>query len=250
MAYLCPLRGVRHSLWSVLALGAGLACGAQAGSLEKAPPRWEAWTGGEAVRDVWSLYSGATLAPFGSVQEDGLRLRAVLGRSYGSNGTVQFGDALVGYHGQLGPLTLKLFGGLAFTEERRLHQDVLFAIGGKGLLEAWWDITDQVWTSADIGFTGPRRNPDTGVADGVDYAGRLRLGWRLDQRLSAGLETGAGGLLVPAMEPESVRAGGFVRYEWRSGVLSISGGVVGAGPGGGRDSADGPFAIVSVLTRF
>jgi hypothetical protein len=44
------------------------------------------------------------------------------------------------------------------------------------------------------------------------------------------------------------RAGGFFRYEWASGEVSVSGGVLtgGDGPAGHTH----PFGTVSVLTRF
>src|SRR5437870_2497512 len=47
------------------------------------PAHFEFWTGAQAYDHVWSLYSGSTVAPFGSVQEDGVRLRLVAG--YGAD---------------------------------------------------------------------------------------------------------------------------------------------------------------------
>jgi hypothetical protein len=90
-----------------------------------APAHFELWSGAQGYRQVWSIYSGVSTAPFGSIQEDGLRIRVIGG--YGADsysgsppaggpgqvtykGTTSFADALVGYHRQLGPLTLKLFG--------------------------------------------------------------------------------------------------------------------------------------------
>ena len=81
-------------------------------------PRFEFWAGAQAYDRVWSVYSGTTVAPFGAIQEGGLRLRLVTG--YGAdtysghgavgagsqiitfNGSASFADALVGYHKQLG----------------------------------------------------------------------------------------------------------------------------------------------------
>ena len=37
------------------------------------------WAGAEVFHQVWSLYAGGTYAPFGSVREDGFRVRAVTG---------------------------------------------------------------------------------------------------------------------------------------------------------------------------
>jgi hypothetical protein len=40
---------------------------------------FELWAGAQAFKHAWSLYSGATVAPFASIQQDGLRLRVVGG---------------------------------------------------------------------------------------------------------------------------------------------------------------------------
>ena len=73
----------RPAVRRVGAVAAALAlCGAeaQAGEPEaQAPPRVEMWSGGQAFRHVWSVYGGATVAPFGAVRDDGFRLRGVLG---------------------------------------------------------------------------------------------------------------------------------------------------------------------------
>jgi hypothetical protein len=73
----------------------------------------EFYSGAEAFRHAWSLYSGATFAPFGSILEDGLRLRAAGGygaysysgrRAVGPSaqvvdfdGEASFADLLIGY---------------------------------------------------------------------------------------------------------------------------------------------------------
>lgn len=57
---------------------------------------------------MWSIYSGAQYAPFGGVQQDGVRLRIVGGYGDHATGTVAFTDVLAGYHLQLGTLTIKL----------------------------------------------------------------------------------------------------------------------------------------------
>ena len=101
-------------------------------------PQYEFWTGAEAFEHDWSVYSGVTASPFGGTQEDGLRLRAVLGYSSytyvpGSlkfHGNVGFGDFLLGYHQQFGPVTLKLFGGLSVAG--RKSDDPFSSIDGRG----------------------------------------------------------------------------------------------------------------------
>jgi hypothetical protein len=71
----------------------------------------EAWAGAEIFGRIWSLYSGTTLAPFGPITADGVRLRAVAGYGDYRTGSVGFADLLLGYHAQLGALTIKVFGG-------------------------------------------------------------------------------------------------------------------------------------------
>ena len=82
---------------------------------------WETWTGADATRNSWSLYSGLTIAPFGDIRKSGLRLRSVAGYGryrYQGNllinrqveptvfrGTVSFAEALAGFQLNWGPLT-------------------------------------------------------------------------------------------------------------------------------------------------
>jgi len=91
--------------------------------------RFEFWAGAQASKTAWSLYTGTTVAPFGEILEDGLRLRLVGGygayryagpRAVGVSsqvvhfkGTVSFSDFLAGYQRQFGPVTVKAFAGLA-----------------------------------------------------------------------------------------------------------------------------------------
>jgi len=215
----------------------------------------EIWTGAEAYRHAWSVYGGATLALFGSIQEDGWRLRVLGGQGayrYQSQrwtgtgtvpvtlqGTVTFADLLVGYHRQLGPLTLKVFAGVSTSDHDLADPEARVrgrAWGGKGVLEAWWNITELAWLSADLSLASMHH----------DYASRLRLGWRLLPELSVGLEAGA----VGNVDCDIGRAGGFLRYEWDGGEVSLSGGWASDGMRGDRDGTQGPYAVLSVLTRF
>ena len=247
MAYsgsLLARRGIR----GVGAVAAGLAlCGAAARAEEteaQAPPRVEVWSGGEAFQHVWSVYGGATVAPFGGVRDDGFRLRGVLGYADYGKGVMAFGDLLIGYHKQLGPVTIKIFGGLTVTEHASDLSELWLPpqgteYGGKGVLEAWWNISDQAWASADLSFGSTH----------MDYGGRIRLGWRLWPELSAGLEGGSGGTAEPDLERDTARIGGFLRYEWATGEVSISGGWAAEGTWLEREGP-APFGTVSLLTRF
>jgi hypothetical protein len=255
--------GGRLSLRAVAVLVAATGLSAQARADDAAAlPRFEFWTGAQAFDHVWSLYSGASVAPFGGIQEDGLRLRAVGG--YGAysysgpraagltsqvvkfHGTSTFTDLLVGYHKQLGPVTVKAFGGLMGADHRLNPDDPETGIrgagfGGKVALETWWTISDAAWSSVDVSWGSLHHT----------YATRARLGWRVLPALSAGLEAGAAG----NVEGDVVRGGAFVRYEWSGGEVSVSGGasndkLLEAGAGAITAKSSVPFATFSWLTRF
>src|SRR5262249_47224183 len=156
-----------------------------------------------------------------------------------------FGDLLIGYHKQLGPLTIKVFGGLTVLSNVPDPGEPWPALSGteygaKGVLEGWWTISDQAWASLDLSVGSTH----------MDYGGRLRVGWRLWPELSAGFEGGSGGTAQPALEHDTSRVGGFLRYEWLSGEVSVSGGWAAEGTWREREWPGGPFGTVAVLTRF
>ncbi len=263
------MRCVRHGggvlIWRALAaLAAATGPCTPAQADDSSQPRFEVWSGGQAYDHVWSLYSGATAAPFGTIQSDGMRLRLVTGYgadSYSSpravgagpaqiiafKGTGSFADALLGYHQQLGPLTVKVFAGVAIADRQVRPDDPETVVRGTGLggkmaLETWWNLGEAAFTSVDLSWGSLYQS----------YAARARLGWRLTPALSAGLEAGAAGNI----ECDIIRAGLFVRYEWTSGEISLSGGATNdklrEGNGGllSATQAGTPFAMVSWLTRF
>ena len=243
------LRGVRAAGVAAAALALcgpgpyGAAHGEDPEAAE-APPHVEVWSGGEAFRHIWSAYGGATVAPFGAIRDDGFRLRGVLGYANYGRGNATFGDLLIGYHKQLGSVTIKIFGGLSVTDHAPDAGDPFPPLqgteyGGKGVLEVWWNITDQAWASADLSFGSTH----------MDYGGRIRLGWRLWPKLSVGLEGGSGGTAEPDLEHDTARIGGFLRYEWATGEVAISGGWAAEGTWRDRDGP-APFGTVSLLTRF
>ena len=224
-------------------------------------PRFEFWSGAQAYDHVWSIYSGTTVAPFGAIQEDGMRLRVVAGygadrysgpRAVGAESQIvafeatgSFAEVLAGYHRQFGPLTVKAFAG-AMAADRQIRPDDPetsirgTGFGGKLALETWWNLGAAAWTSVDLSWGSLHQT----------YAARARLGWRLTPALSAGLEAGAAG----NVEGGIVRAGGFVRYETASGEISASGGATtdkpleSGGPAIARAST--LYAMLSWLTRF
>ena len=266
------MRGVRGrtaiTIWRAAALliasGSMLSAGAAAADgLEDRPdtplPHFEFWSGATAFHDVWSIYSGSTVAPFGGIREDGFRLR--LAGGYGEDrysrqtpagslvfkGSGSFADLLLGYHAQLGPLTVKAFAGATMVERQTTPLDPVAEMlgagwGGKALLETWLNLGDSAWTAVDLSWAS--------VYD--SYSARVRVGWRLTSALSVGLEASA----IGNVGTDVAGAGAFVRYETASGELSLSAGVTtdklregGAGLLGVAQSGT-PIANASWLTRF
>lgn len=225
---------------------AALDC-ANAQPIEPPQPRYgwqEVWTGADATRDVWLLYSGVTLAPWSEhIYADGLRLRTSGGYGrYSYLGAVSscvapnFGcayvskrfnvehsyvDALVGYHKRFGELTAKAFIGVSSITHRFDVNDPDNDVAGddfgvKGVIELWLNLGPKAWTSLDLAYTTAH---ETGSA-------RWRAGWRMLPTVSLGPEvrydTNAHGAREGGW---TGRAGVFVRYEWFGGEISAAGGV-------------------------
>lgn len=226
-----------------MAAAGALACEGPAAWAGEPPPGeaplFETWSGAEAFDHIWSIYSGVTFSPFGSVREEGFRLRAVAGYGDYGTGTASFADLLAGYQFQWGPVTLKAFAGLTATNRQSDAPSALstgMELGGKGVAEVWWNVTDRMWTSVDLSWGAPH----------AIYNGRVRLGWRLWPELSSGLEAGSAG----SEESDIARLGGFLRYEWDGGELSLSTGLAVDGPVSHWEGPAGPFGTLSVLMRF
>jgi len=212
----------------------------------------ELWAGTDVTAHAWSVFAGSTYAPFGSIREDGWRLRVTTayGRYHyngyeriGSRltaktiqGEVSFTDVLAGYQLKLGALTLKAFAGGAFDLHRIDTLDTSYeaaggARGARAALESWLDLGSMGYAQLDGSFTSAHNT----------YASRLRLGYRLLPELSAGLEAGALG----NVEHGSGRGGGFLRYEWAWGEASAAGGV-----SGDIARPTNPYATLNVLIRY
>lgn len=193
--------------------------------------------GAEGFGRVWSLYTGATLAPFGHVQRDGFRVRAIAGYGDYHTGTASFADLLLGYHKQFGTLTIKVFGGLTAASHDSMSPELDGpGVGGKMVLESWWNVTERIWVSSDLSYGSLHDS----------YYARVRAGWRFAPQLSIGLEGGAAG----SLDTDITRAGGFLRYEWPSGEISVSGGFAREGFEGLPDDKGRAYGTISVLTRF
>jgi hypothetical protein len=212
------------------------------------PRSHEVWAGAEATKRSWSIYSGLTWAPLGSIDADGLRFRASGGSGsyryhttiYGAPasiyGTPAFADLLVGYQMGLGPLTLKAFVGASFDQHWLQPHDAANELAGqqigvKGAVEGWLNLTPRAWAALDVAAGTAHSN----------YYSRLRLAYRVLPSLSVGLEAGAFGHVAGDFS----RVGALVRYDWTGGELAVSGGIT-----GDLDRPSTPYVAVMYLAKF
>ncbi len=262
----------------------------QALSENKKPLTWrdvwkwrEVWSGADASRNEWLVYSGITVAPFGHIHEEGWRLRLAGGyggykylgnRSITEEADTQhftaqtfFTDILAGYLVKWGPLTAKAFAGVAIIGHNISPVDpeniaIGDEMGAKAALEFWLNVGPDAFASLDLGWSTAH---DTRSA-------RSRIGYRMSPRFSVGLEAG---INIDAQGDcdlgwsdaadcdgqfqfdtanttllDFSRGGGFVRYEWDGGEISASAGVAG-GIIGSRDS-DGadPYVTINYITQW
>lgn len=220
--------------------------------------RTELWVGASATQDAWSVYSGATTAPFAAgLLDDGIRLRSTA--AYGhyrytfTSGLVPVAnavdvkivDTLIGYQGSDAWLTWKIFAGVTAVEQRpRLadpgNQLLGQEVGGKGAVELWLNWSETAWTSLDAAYASVHETLSV----------RWRGGWRPDGRAWGPLSIGPEAAFDRNVEGNSVQAGAFVRYQWTDGEASIaSGGVSDAvtiGDGNGWQA----YGTANVLFKF
>lgn len=236
---------------------------------EPAQPKYgwrEVWGGGDAMRDVWLLYSGLTLAPWSEhVYEPGFRLRSQLG--YGEfnyvpshtqgkhvRGTVSYADALFGYHWRSGELTAKAFAGIAAIDRKgsnagpgRRHFGMEY--GPKLMLELWYNLGDAQWTSLNMAFTTAHKTASARWRWGLKLTPELSVGpelrfdtndFRADDRSSF-------------FDQYSARGGAFASYKWPGMELSVAGGIASRFQGAKRDDDDTsmtPYGTVNVLFQY
>ena len=218
----------------------------------------QAWTGADVHSNGWLMYAGATVAPYTDIYSDGLRLRATTGYGgYGWEGryvkpangdpvndrfkgyaTTGYADLLVGYYKQIGPATVKAFIGAAMIEHHLGtikcanancdSEDTISELvhgtdwGPKASFEIWLNIGANAFASFDASFTTAH---DTSSS-------HARLGYRILPTVSVGLEaavnTNARNNFFSQKEPDhrapDYRGGVFVRYEWFTGEIAVSGG--------------------------
>jgi Cellulose biosynthesis protein BcsS len=214
----------------------------------------EVWSGVDISSNVWLVYSGATVAPFGQIHDNGLRLRATVGYgeyAYISNvhfdkkfdATTAFADVLVGYLYRYNALTAKAFAGVSFIDHNITPFDaenisINSAWGAKGVLEFWYNSSPKAWSSLDLAYTTAHHTASV----------RMRSGYRIWPQISIGAE---GGLNIDGQAQCKIRlptqsgcklsendttakslldfgrTGLFARYEWTGGEVSLSAGGMG-----------------------
>jgi hypothetical protein len=235
----------------------------EASSSTATKPWREVWAGGDWIENAWTAYAGFGAAPFGTLAENGWRVRSVAGygryhyerhRWIGKNlvpirhdTTKTFADLLVGYQQGFGALTLKGFVGLAGRADLTTPYDAAnpsegMHYGVKIESDAWLEMSPMMWAALSASWTSVNST----------FAGRGRIGVRLTPQISVGVEAAS----VRSDESDTGRLGGFVRYAWDAGEVSLAAGMSGSLDGGLGDrltrvrSDDSPYVSVNWLTRF
>lgn len=212
----------------------------------------ETWVGADASSRTWLMFSGVSIAPFGHVYSEGLRLRASGGYGQYSykgtredkvivfDATTSYAEALVGYLKTFGPLTAKAFAGVAVIE----HDIVPFdpdnplqgqKVGPKLVGEFWLNMGPFAWSSVDLSWTSAYSTS----------AAHARTGYRIFDDVSLGIE----GAINANTMGEDARAGLFVRYAWEGGEVSLAGGFSGRFLDEAEAIRD-PYATLNWLTQF
>lgn len=235
---------------------------------EKKPAEYgwrETWGGADAMRDVWLLYTGMTIAPWSEhIYEPGWRIRVQSGYgqyryNYFPSGEttpqqfkveINYSDALIGYHMRLGELTAKAFGGFT-TISHKAPGDYAFLkpfkteMGPKGLLELWLNVGETQWTSLNLSFTTAHKTA----------AARWRYGFKLLPELSVGPElrfdTNAQRYANygEIFDGYLGRVGVSASYKWPSLELSIAGGMAATMNGEERERVT-PYGTINLLYQY
>jgi len=212
----------------------------------------DSFAGVDATGGSFFSYGGFTFSS-GGLDEDGLRLRLYAGYGYyqytstevsGSGVSVDFdrradvfqGEALAGWQFSTGPMTARLFAGLAYEEQAITPGDPDNALAGTHLgakvaVETWFDLSSRAWLSVDASY-----------ATTTDaYSGAFKLGLKPWPWLSLGPEAAAFG----NEEFDGHRLGGFARWHCGGCDMTVSGGV-----SGDYDDDTGAYGALSFYRRF
>ena len=227
----------------------------------------DVWGGGDAMRDVWLLYSGITLAPWSEhIHDPGVRLRSHMG--YGEfkyvpsnatstknvQATVSYADALIGYHWRLGELTAKAFGGIAAIDRSGSNSgsgrhNFGTEYGPKLMLELWLNVGEAQWTSLNMSFTTAHKTASARWLWGYKILPELSVGPELRFDTNDFRAEGRSAFF----DQYSARGGAFASYKWPGVELSIAGGIASRFQGAKRDDDDTamtPYCTVNLLFQY
>lgn len=215
--------------------------------------RVEVTNGTALTANSWFGYGGVTVALHSPAAREGFRLLLAGGSGQytyeTTRGTIDggkvkvehqgqktLGNAMLGYQVNRGPLWLKAYLGGTYEEHKLLPEDpdnshAGARFGGAGLIEAWLNLGEKAWLSADALYST--------VNNG--YAASLRLGWRPFDLAAFGPE--AGTFRDDALA--TMRAGGFLKLYVDGREITLSGGYA----GGNQDDWT-PYAAVNIYQKF
>jgi hypothetical protein len=168
------------------------------------------------MRPGWRLRS---VASYGRYRYDGTLPVGVDNVTIEFDGEEYFGSALVGYQFHPGGrLIVKLFAGIESDSQIISPHDPNNSVQGSALglrlqAETWTNLSERYFLSADASY---------GMAF-QQYWALMRLGYRLRERFSLGLEGGALG----NEEYNAGRGGGFARVTIRAMEVTLSSGFTG-----------------------
>jgi hypothetical protein len=244
---------------------------------DAAPSGREVWAGADVSSNVWLVYSGVTVAPWGGIYDNGVRLRAAGGYgeySYqpvgqGADNQVQtyYADILFGYLQRFGELTAKVFVGPSLISHDPIRDDTMTVligdeIGVKGVLELWLNMGDRGWGSLDVSWSSAHATRTARARAGYRVWPKLSLGLeaginvdaqgecRLGLATASGCKTGGGETVEPSGLLDYARGGAFARYELERGELSLSAGVLGDSFAAQGEAEIAPYVTINWLTQF
>ena len=219
--------------------------------LQNTMPRYEIFSGVGVTSNSYFSYSGGVWAFGHNVTEAGLRVKALTGYggydyvgtlpgftgSVAFDGRVTLAQFLLGYLWRRGDWTVKTYAGIGFENHDISPNDPANSVNGNelgliGQVEVWRNLGEKSWVSADASY---------GDVFG-SYWGQLRLGHRIANRISVGIE----GAALGNDEYDSGRGGGFLRYHLGKIDLTVSGGV----SGDYYAQNTGGYAALGFYTRF
>lgn len=213
----------------------------------------EAFTGSDVTENQFGFYAGGVTGALGPhLNLDGLKLRAVYGRSfyqYRSKleiaagkidalfiGESRFYEAMIGYEFRFQDIIFKAYGGMVHElnhidpndAENKLQGDLT---GAKALLEVWREFDGGHWFSGYGAYTTSTEY----------YTIHGRLGTPLSSFMDVGLEAGSFG----NQQYDALRLGAFGKLKLGDGEITVSGGV-----SGDYDQPDSVYGSIQYFTKL